>query len=502
MTGKLPGMPFKGLRIFLVDDEDNLAWAIEQELKGLGAELQRASSLRQALDLFSNFQADLAISDLNLPDGNGIELLKRWRKEDPSLPVILITAHSGIDSAITALRLGAFDYLPKPFAMQDLVAAINRAAEVGRLRRRLSQYEGKEKARETLTIIGESSPVLHMKKMLERVAKSKTDTVLIYGESGTGKELAARAIHDWSDHAGDPFVEINCASIPESLLESELFGFEKGAFTDARERKFGLLEVAKSGTVFLDEIGEMPLKLQAKLLRVIEYRRFKRIGGIKDLEFSGRIVAATNRRLEEEIVEGRFREDLYYRLDVVPIVVPPLRDRKSDIPLLAEFLLNKISADLGVPKPTLSKEALLELSRHRWRGNVRELKNTLQRTIIFHQPTCIQPDDLELRGQYQLDSSSRSAESEVVTASKREATAKFAESLPQAAADLIEGNTSAVPFVLPAAGISLEDLEKSVLVQALERARFNQTKAAQLLGISRHTLRYRLEKFGLVEAPA
>lgn len=497
MATKLPGVPFNGLRIFLVDDEDTIAWAIEQELRSLGAEVRRAASVKQALELFPSFHADLVISDLNLPDGHGLELLKRWRKEEPTMPVILITAHSAIDSAITALRLGAFDYLQKPFDMQALVAAINRAAEVGQLRRRVSQYEGREKSKEPFTIIGESAPMQHLRKMLHRVAKSKADTVLIYGESGSGKELAARAIHDWSDRAQEPFVEVNCASIPESLLESELFGFEKGAFTDARERKYGLFEATRGGTIFLDEIGELPLKLQAKLLRVIEYRRFKRVGGTKDIEFNGRIVAATNRRLEEEISEGRFREDLFYRLDVVPLMVPPLRDRKEDIPSLVDYLLNKICAELAVPVPSISKEALTELENHYWRGNVRELKNSLQRTIIFHQPQRIDVDTLELRS-YESRRPSQSEKLPDYADSSQRKTKAETSPAPEPA-----GHTTAphAPFVLPPQGINLEDLEKSVLLQALERARYNQTKAAQLLGISRHTLRYRLEKFGLVDAP-
>lgn len=330
-------------------------------------------------------------------------------------------------------------------------------------------------------IIGESEEMASLRKKIRRVASSKADTVLVHGESGAGKELAARAIHEWSDRSGDPFVEINCASIPESLLESELFGYERGAFTDAKERKLGLFEVAGRGTVFLDEVGEMPAKLQAKLLRVIEYRRFKRVGGTRDIDFNGRIVAATNRHLDEEINNGIFRADLYYRLNVVPITVPPLRERRSDIPLLVDHLLDKISSSLGVEKPKVSPDAMMDLTNYPWPGNVRELKNILQRTIIFHQPKIITPDILE------LIPPNHSAQAQGYTPS-----------VPRKEQKPTTANHE--EFILPSGGIDLEDLEKSMLIQALERARFNQTKAARLLHVTRHTLRYRLEKFGLLQA--
>ncbi len=339
-----------------------------------------------------------------------------------------------------------------------------------------------------VSIIGESDSMLKLKKNILRVAESRADTVLVHGESGAGKELVARAIHEWSQHESDPFVEINCASIPENLLESELFGYERGAFTDAKERKLGLFEIAGSGTVFLDEIGEMPAKLQAKLLRVLECRRFKRLGGTKDIEFSGRIVAATNRHLEEEINRGSFRADLYYRLNVVPIVVPPLRDRKSDIPILVEHLLVKISDSLGVTKPSVSADAILSLMRGQWPGNVRELKNTLQRTIIFHQPNIITTSILDLG---------------VADHVGLDYCPVIETALPPPSSQSDGGELCHDgEFKLPTDGIDLDVFEKSMLVQALQRTRFNQTKAARLLHVTRHTLRYRLEKFGLLVGTA
>ena len=347
---------------------------------------------------------------------------------------------------------------------------------------------------QNFAIIGDSEAMTRLKKIIRRVAESKADTVFIHGESGSGKELAARAIHEWSDHPADPFVEINCASIPENLLESELFGYEKGAFTDAKERKLGLFEIAGRGTVFLDEIGEMPAKLQAKLLRVMECRRFKRVGGTRDIDFLGRIVAATHRHLEEEIHNGSFRADLFYRLNVVPIVVPPLRDRRGDIPALVDFLLTKTSAALGVAKPEVSTDAMYDLAKCSWPGNVRELKNILQRTLIFHQPRLITPDMLELEA---IESRVSSHD-----AGYLQSPGSGALSHPVSSTVALAGASrlasSKEIFLLPTGGIDLEDLEKSMLVQALERSRFNQTKAARLLHVTRHTLRYRLEKFGLL----
>ncbi len=479
---------FNDLKVFLVDDDDFVAWGIETELVALGAEVRRAASIKQALDRFPSWGADIAISDINLPDGNGLELLKKWRKDKPLMPVIMITAHGAVESAITALRHDAFDYLQKPFDMKDLIAAIRRAAEVGHLRRRVKQLEGREKAAEPFTIIGDSNPMQRLRRKLERIAKSKADTVLIYGESGSGKELAARAVHEWSKAANEPFVEINCASIPENLLESELFGYEKGAFTDAKERKIGLFEISRGGSVFLDEIGEMPLKVQAKLLRIIEYRRFKRLGGTKDIEFTGRIIAATNRRLEEEIVQGGFRQDLYYRINAISIFVPPLRDRKEDIPALANYLLEKICVALEIQKPGISEAAISLLREHSWRGNVRELKNVLQRCLVFNEPTVIEPEDLEL------------SDATIISPAL-----PLPQLLPPVERQKKPSETSELAsqprtqFALPETGLILEDVEKSFVIQALEKSRYNQSKACLMLGISRHALRYRLEKFGLLE---
>jgi two-component system response regulator AtoC len=486
---KLPRQALSGSRVLIVDDEEILAWSIETELKANGAEVLACNSLRAALESFQSFNPDLAICDLRLPDGSGMELLKKWRFEKPDMPTILITAHGAVESAIDALRLGAFDYLQKPFDLKSLIAAVNRAAELSFLRQKVSQLTGHEVTREPMQMIGESPAMRRIRTQLERVARSRASTVLILGESGTGKELAARAIHEWSDRANAPFVEINCASIPETLLESELFGYEKGAFTDARDRKLGLFELAQNGTIFLDEIGEMPMKLQTKLLRALEYRRFKRLGGTKDISFSARIVAATNRNLLEEIQNKSFRSDLYYRLSALPVSLPPLRDRMEDLDLLIDFFAQKLAQDLNIEVPRVHAATRDKLRGHDWPGNLRELRNVLERALVFHAPQEVMPFHIELDAwiEAQVPLQTINAAANVT--------------LGNGHAKETKGNGAAhnAPMVLPEQGINLEDLERDLLLQALDRARNNQTKAAELLGISRHTFRYRLEKHGIIK---
>lgn len=511
----------KDLKILVVDDEDLLAWSIDTELKGLGADIQRTGSVREALERCLTFTPDLVITDLRLPDGNGLELLKKWRLEQPELPIILITAHGAIDSAVTALRLGALDYLQKPFDMKDLIAAAKRAGEIAKLRQRVSGLAGYEAKISDIEIVGSTPVMLEFKQKLRRLAQSKANTVLILGESGTGKELAARAIHQWSEAKGQSFVEINCASIPETLLESELFGYEKGAFTDARERKLGLFEIGQRGSIFLDELGELPLKLQAKLLRVLEYRRFKRLGGTKDIEFSGRIIAATNRNLLAEVQAGRFRADLYYRLSALPIELPLLRERLEDLPGLAQHFVGNLANELGLKPPTISNEALSVLRAHSWPGNIRELKNVLQRALVYYEPKTLAASHLHLDvapRKQAIEGISPKPETTPAPSSPR-----FQEPMTTRSEEFLPTHTDrAAPFVpvtgdqanhgslmapmiqtheerfrLPPEGLNLDELERSLLVQALERSRHNQTKASRLLGISRHTLRYRLEKHGL-----
>jgi two-component system response regulator AtoC len=465
----------KDVKILVVDDDEALGWTMQRELSRRGSDTQIASSSKQAVQLFHSFQPDLVISDIRLPDGNGMELLKEWRSESPQTPIILATAHADVDSAVKAFRLGVFDYLQKPFQLDDLLAAVTRAAEVAHLRQKLRQFEENEAVREPLVMVGSSQSMLALRNSLNLIARSRTSTALIYGETGTGKELAARALHEWSTSAEHPFIEINCASIPENLLESELFGYEKGAFTDARSRKFGLFEVAKKGTIFLDEIGEMPPKLQAKLLRVLEHRRFKRLGGTKDILFEARVVAATNRNIKEQLRSGDFRLDLYYRLSAISLSIPPLRDRLEDTRELATFLMTKIASELCVTVPTLSGEALEKLRSHDWPGNIRELRNVLTKTMVMSQPKHIEACHIEIE---QLSNTAQVNHFFDVNQS-------------------IKRQGASTTFELPDSGISLDAFEQDLLVQALNKSKQNQSKAADLLGITRHTLRYRMEKFGL-----
>lgn len=480
-----------GVKILIIDDEDILAWSIDTELKSMGAETLTAGTIKDALERFRSWSPDIIISDLRLPDGNGMDLLNTWKKEKPSMPVILITAHGAVDSAITALRLGAFDYMQKPFDMKNLVAAVNRASEIYKLRDKLSSFQGSHSAIRELHIVGRHPKIDELNRNLEKVAKSKVDTVLITGESGSGKELAARALHLWSPRSNQPFVEINCASIPENLLESELFGYEKGAFTDARERKLGLFEIAKNGTIFLDEIGEMPLKIQAKLLRALEYRRFKRLGGVKDIDFKARIVAATNRNLLQEIANENFRADLYYRLNVISIDVPSLRERVSDIAPLTEFIVSQLATELEIKKPSVTSQAIRFLESHDWPGNVRELKNVLKRCLVIHEPNAIEEKHLKLDDPLPPSAKQRHFSSGGLDSAGSETRAS-------ASNGHMANDLSGQGFEIPETGFSLETLERKLLEQALNRSKNNQTKAARLLGISRHTLRYRLDKHGLL----
>lgn len=470
-----------GSKVLLVDDEEILVWSIETELRANGVDVLSCGSLRQALESFPSFNPDLVICDLRLPDGSGMELLKKWHVEKPDMPIILITAHGAVESAIDALRFGAFDYLQKPFDLKTLLATVNRAAEMSFLRQKVRQLTGRIATRAPLNIMGESAAMKRIKFQLDRVAKSRANTVLLLGESGTGKELAARAVHEWSDRVDMPFIEINCASIPENLLESELFGYERGAFTDARERKLGLFEIAQDGTIFLDEIGELPMKLQTKLLRALESRRFTRLGGTKEISFNARIVAATNRNLLSEIGKGNFRADLYYRLSALPIVLPPLRERMEDLPLLLEFFLEQLSKELQLQKPSLEPDAVHYLKTHSWPGNLRELRNTLERSMIFLEKASISAEDITID------------DVTVTVATERE------ESLSVAAVVAQQSVGLSALFKLPKQGVNFDDLERELICQALERAHNNQTKAAELLGMSRHTLRYRLEKHEIAQ---
>jgi DNA-binding NtrC family response regulator len=361
------------------------------------------------------------------------------------------------------MKLGAYHYVNKPFNLEEVALVVEKALETSQLRREvkaLRSSDGRDAGFDA--IIGGSVAMTAVKALLARVASSPASTVLLTGETGTGKDLAAKAIHYNSDRANRPFVNITCSALPEQLLESELFGHERGAFTDARQQKRGLLETADGGTVFLDEIGEMTPGLQAKLLRFLEEKTFKRVGGLHDVRVDVRVIAATNRDLEQEVKAGKFREDLFYRLQVMPIALPPLRERRGDVVQLANVFIDRFNREFRKRVQGLSPAAAEALDRYSWPGNVREMRNAIERAMLLVDKDSLEPDDFTT----------------------------------------LTRSVAATQFRLPPEGVNLEDVERQLLVQALERSGGNQTRAAQLLGIHRDQVRYRIEKFGLAKSPA
>jgi len=383
-------------RVLVADDERLMAEMLEEMLKADGMLVEKAYTGKEALEKFRSLDFDLVLLDLRMPEMNGLDVLQEMKKEDPTIPVIVITAYGSVDNAVEALKVGAYDFITKPFKLEELRNAIARALEVEQLRREkeylLSEiqeefhFEG---------VIGESPKMKEVMRVAQLVAKTDA-TVLICGESGTGKELLARSIHYQSNRRDKPFVVVNCGAITETLLESELFGHEKGAFTGAYTRKPGKFELADGGTIFLDEIGEMSPAMQVKLLRVLQEKTFERVGGTTPITVDVRIIAATNRDLKKAVREGTFREDLYYRLNVIPIYLPPLRERKEDLPLLCDFLIARHCRKLHKKIRGISPQAMRVLRKYHWPGNIRELDNVLERAIILTQDDVIGIDDLQI----------------------------------------------------------------------------------------------------------
>jgi DNA-binding NtrC family response regulator len=445
--------------ILVVDDERLIRWTLRERLEEAGYRVVESETGREAIERCRE-GVDLILLDFKLPDTDGLQVLRAAKELDADVLVILMTAFSTIESAVEAMKQGAYHYIDKPLNLDELLVMVGNALETTRLRREVKALRANQSAPYSLdSIIGESVAMKKAVALLRKIASSPATTVLLTGESGTGKDLAAKVIHFNSDRALQPFQNITCSALPETLLESELFGHERGAFTDAKQQKKGLFELAHGGTIFLDEIGEMPATLQSKLLRFLEEKTFKRVGGTVDIRVDARVIAATNRTLQDEVKAGRFREDLYYRLQVLPVNLPPVRERVGDLPLLLAHYVDQYNREFKKRIHGVSPAALRALEAYAWPGNVRELRNAVERAMLLSDGPLLEPDD-------------------------------FMMIQPAAAA-------AAEEFKLPPSGVDFEQLEKELVIQALQRSQGNQTRAAALLGMNRDQIRYRIEKFAL-----
>ncbi len=445
--------------VLVVDDEEKLRRVVELQLKTAGFEVEQAGSAEEALKLTDG--ADVILTDLRLPGISGLELLANLRRQDSHTPVIVMTAFGSIETAVDAMKAGAVDFLPKPFSLDHLMTVIKKALEIRTLRDENRELRAELGQRyEFDNIVGRSDAMREIFGTVERVAPTRA-TVLLCGESGVGKDLIARAIHHHSPRDGRPFVKINCTALPENLMESELFGYEKGAFTGANTTKPGKFEQADTGTVFLDEIGDVPASVQVKLLRILQEREFERLGSNKTRHIDVRVLAATNVDLRAALEQGTFREDLYYRLNVLPINIPPLRERKADIPFLAEHFVKKLGKDLGSSAQSISEAAIQRLLEYHWPGNVRELENVIERSMVLAGGPVLEAGDIRLD----------------LAPKTRVASAATDGFLPE--------------------GMTLDDYERSIIREALHRADGNKSQAARLLGLTRNALRYRLSQMGI-----
>ncbi len=455
--------------ILVVDDERLVRWSLQQKLEQWGYHVSLAEDGATALGRVQLDNPDLITLDIKLPDMTGIEVLSELRGRNVQVPVIVITAFGVVDDAVRSLKLGAYDFIEKPINFEKLENALRNALEARRLRSEIARTHEIQRSEFSVDqIVGVSEHTRDVREMIKKVASSEASTILIQGESGTGKDLVAHAIHYESARRDRPFFAINCAAIPETLMESELFGHEKGAFTDARSQKKGMFEMADGGTLFLDEVSEMTLGMQAKLLRVLEGQSFRRVGGVKNINVDVRVIVASNRNLEEAVRTSRFRQDLYFRLAIIPLTLRPLREHKEDIPALLEHFIQYYNQKFRKNIQGLTKEADELLMNYDWPGNIRELKNAIERVMILAEGNRVAAKYLPIR--------------------------------------ISEGGMMPVPMDgsetnggvhLPAGGVPLYDVERDLIRQALEQARGNKTTAAKLLRITRDTLRYKVKKYNL-----
>jgi two-component system, NtrC family, response regulator AtoC len=452
------------VEILVIEDEAQARSSLKEWLAHEGYGVSEATDGRSAVAALDRAMPDLVLLDIHLPDTDGLRILGSIHERAPDLPVIMIAGHASVDAAVEAMKLGAYDYVAKPFNKDALAITVRRALEAARLRRDVRAYVHEQKLRFGLhNIVGRSRSMREIVELVRKVSASQATTVLLRGESGTGKDVLARAIHGESARGDRPFMNITCTALQDTLLESELFGHEKGSFTDAKAQKKGLFELADGGTVLMDEIGDMSPALQGKVLRVLEERTFKRIGGTQDIRVDVRVIASTHRDLERLIEQKAFREDLYYRLNVITIDVPPLRARLEDVALLATHFLKHFAREFTKGIVEISESARRKLEAYDWPGNVRELRNVIERAVLLGSGPALEPDDLLLG---------------------------------RTPAPVEVGRPR---VVLPPEGLQFDDVERELISQAIQRSAGNQTRAAELLGMTRDKLHYRLEKYGLLK---
>ncbi len=483
-------------RLLIAEDEERMRRLLGMLLSNADHELHLAADGKEALSMYEEHSPDLLITDLRMPQMSGMDLIGAIREQDAEMPIIVITAFGSIEAAVDAMRAGATDFVTKPFEEARIRVAIDHALQSRELIRENTHLRRELRTRYAFdSIVVEDNKMDRVLELARQVAKTSS-TVILYGESGTGKELVSRAVHEASPRARGPFVALNCAAIPENLLESELFGHERGSFTGATDARRGRFEMADGGTLFLDEIGEMAPELQAKVLRALESREFERVGGTRTIRTDIRIIAATNKNLRQLVAKGRFREDLFYRLNVFPLVLPPLRERTHDILPLTEHFLDRFAKEMGHKVPRISPEAEEALLGHRWMGNVRELQNVIERAMILIDGDTLTAELLQIEALESLESMSQAVEEYeksgpslgITLNSKKES---------DAGDEAEPGSSRWHPFRIPEVGFNLEEHERALIEQAIERTGSNKTAAARMLGLTRATMRYRLEKHNI-----